>query len=208
MGGETQVSLHLSNPDKGEGERASAGIPFRGPFPGEFQTESRSVTNTFDAVKRLVLVWKKPCIFSGKSEALSIFLGWGAGGVSQMQRRKSIRERLHGFHPARGSPSSFPRHPEKQNLSSCRSFHKYSPGARYVVAIVLSPRDRRRAKPTKSLPTGAHFLVPFSPREYSAQLSRPTLESTSRVHAACTSSRTPPAFLDSLSCETLNFEEA
>lgn len=49
-------------------------------FLGEFQAESRSVTNTFDAVKRLVLVWKKPCIFSGKSEALSIFLGWGVGG--------------------------------------------------------------------------------------------------------------------------------
>lgn len=177
-------------------------------FLGEFQAESRSVTNTFDAVKRLVLVWKKPCIFSGKSEALSIFLGWGVGGVSQMQRRKSTWERLHRFHPALGSPPSFKRHPEKQKLSSCHSFHKYSPGARYVVAIVLSPRDRRRTKPTKSLPTGAHFLVPFSPQEYSAQLSRPTLESTSVVHTACPSSSTPPAFLDSLSCETLDFEEA
>lgn len=87
-------------------------------FLGEFQAESRSVTNTFDAVKRLVLVWKKPCIFSGKSEALSIFLGWGVGGFHRCSE---------GSLPGRGCTASILLRDHRPHLSGIQRSRSYLP---------------------------------------------------------------------------------
>lgn len=150
-----QVSLHLSNSDKGGG--ASTGIPFQGPFPWELQTESRSVTNMVDTVRTRFWSGWSPEKASEKAVVPSSFLEV-VGSFSHMQGRKTTQWWEHCWNSHLGSHLA-----KREKVACCHSFSKYLLSAQFVLVAILGPGDRSWTKRQKSLLTVACFLVSFCP---------------------------------------------